>query len=203
METETIPAEGRMERRKREIRHRIVAAAMELFERQGFANTTMEQIAEAADVARKTLYNHFPVKEAIADEYLKGISQELARKARPMLQDLPDTRSRLLAALDQTYAWVEINPEITKACLVYRMKNVCLNGEKQLTGTQSTMAEIIRQGQKKGELRPDLALNRILIYIDLLRGSVVTDWLQDTSKFNLREEMAQMVDMLLYGISTG
>lgn len=58
----------------------------------------MEQIAEESDVARKTLYNHFPVKEAIVDEYVRDISRGLAQEAQEILQNLPDTRSRLLAA---------------------------------------------------------------------------------------------------------
>ena len=63
--------EGRMERKKRKTRQKIVIVAMDLIQRQGFDSTTMEQIAVEADIARKTLYNHFPVKEAIVDEYVR------------------------------------------------------------------------------------------------------------------------------------
>lgn len=42
-----------------------MAAAMALIRAYGFEETTMEQIAEEADIAKGTLYNYFPAKEAI------------------------------------------------------------------------------------------------------------------------------------------
>jgi AcrR family transcriptional regulator len=197
--------EGRMERKKRELRQKIINVAMKLFEQQGFSDTTMEQIAETADVARKTLYNYFPVKEAIADEYLKGISNELAQEVLAKLQNLPDTRSRLLSALDNAYGWVEVNPELTGIVLAYRFKTTYQDSGNELEerGTQRIIAEIIRQGQEAGEIRSDVRWKLLVTYIDLLRGTIVWEWLQDTSGFELREEISKMVDIVLNGISTG
>ncbi|MDF9409988.1 MAG: HTH-type transcriptional repressor KstR2 [Pelotomaculum sp. PtaB.Bin013] len=201
MEPGELPVESRMERKKRETSRKIVKVAMDLFQRQGFNNTTMEQIAEAADIARKTLYNHFPVKEAIVDEYVKGVSKGFAQEIIDSVQNLPDTRSRLLAALDKAYEWVEINPEITGICLGYRFKNVChgsaySDGE---TGTQRVMAEIIRYGQETGEIRRDISIKLLVLQLDILRGSVVMNWLGDKSKYELRKEIAKIVDLFIYG----
>lgn len=201
MEPENIPSEGRLERKKKETRRKIVAVAIELIERQGFNNTTMEQIASEADIARKTLYNHFPVKEAIVEEYVREMSAGLAQRTLSKLDKLPDTRSRLLAALDNAYEWVEINPELTGICLGYRLKNMS-KGEsysKGATGTQSVMAEIVRKGQLSGEIRRDISVAMLVAQIDILRGVVVNDWLKDSSRFELRREMAKIVDLFLYG----
>ena len=62
----------RRERRKREVHDRIVEAATTLFERQGFSATTALEIAEAADVAEKTFYNHFPTKQHLMEELARG-----------------------------------------------------------------------------------------------------------------------------------
>jgi len=209
VEIESIPGEGRMERKKRELRQKIIQVAMKLFEQQGFFNTTMEQIAEEADVARKTLYNYFPVKEAIADEYVKGISNQLAQEVWAKLQNLPDTRSRLLSALNNAYGWVEINPELTGIVLAYRLKtsyyssDKCQDSENELQerGTYRIIAEIMRQGQQAGEIRSDIPFKLLVRYIDLLRGTIVWEWLQDTSAFEIREEISKMVDIVLNGIS--
>ena len=205
MEIDSISGEGRMERKKRELRQKIISIAIKLFEQQGFSNTTMEQIAEEADVARKTLYNYFPVKEAIADEYVKGISNHLAQEVSAKLQNLPDTRSRLLSALNNAYGWVEINPELTGIVLAYRFKTTyqVSGNELEERGTHKIIAEIIRQGQAAGEIRSDVQLKVLVRYIDLLRGTIVWEWLQDTSGFELREEISRMVDIVLNGISTG
>ncbi|MGS0763432.1 TetR/AcrR family transcriptional regulator [Syntrophomonas curvata] len=210
MEIDSISGEGRMERKKRESRQKIINVAMKLFEQQGFSNTTMEQIAEEADVARKTVYNYFSEKEAIADEYVKDISNGLAQEVLVKLQSLPDTRSRLLSALNNAYGWVEINAELTGIVLAYRFKTSYYSCDKyqdsenqQERGTHRIIAEIIRQGQKAGEIRSDVRLELLVRYIDLLRGTVVWEWLQDTSGFDLREEISRMVDIVLDGISSG
>jgi AcrR family transcriptional regulator len=201
MEPRDMPVESRIERKKKKMRQKIVKVAMDLFQRQGFNNTTMEQIAMEADIARKTLYNHFPVKEAIVDEYVKGISQGLAQETFDTMQNLPDTRSRLLAALDKAYAWVEINPEITGICLGYRLKNMFLGHEDSCgeTATQSIMAKIIRQGQQVGEIRRDVSVKLMVEGMNIFRGAIVLNWLKDPSSFELRKEMAKMVDLILYG----
>jgi AcrR family transcriptional regulator len=205
MEPKDVPVENRIERKKKETKQKIIEVALDLFQRQGFNNTTMEQIASEADIARKTLYNHFPVKEAIIDEYVKGISEGLAHETFENLRNLPDTRTRLLAALDKAYEWVEINPEITGICLGYRLKNIYQrsgynNGQ---TGTQSILAEIIGYGQEAGEIRQDISTKILVLQLDILRGAVVMDWLGDKSKFELRKEMAKVVDLFINGAGKG
>lgn len=201
MESMGVPGENRMERKKKKTRQKIIEVALDLFQRRGFGNTTMEQIAETADIARKTLYNHFPVKEAIVDEYVKVISKELAQETLDNLQNLPDTKTRLIAALDKAYAWVETNPEITGICLGYRLKCMSLgsgdcSGE---TGTKIIMTEIIRQGQQAGEIRRDVSVELMVNQLNISRCVIVLNWLKDPSRFELRKEMAKIVDLFMDG----
>ena len=56
---------GLRERKKQATRVAIRDAAMHLFAEQGFAGTTIDQIAEAADVSRATVFSYFPTKEEI------------------------------------------------------------------------------------------------------------------------------------------
>ncbi|MDO0823194.1 TetR/AcrR family transcriptional regulator [Desulfosporosinus nitroreducens] len=199
MEPRDVLVEGRIERKKKETRQKIIKAAMDLIQRQRFDNTTMEQIAEEADVARKTLYNHFPVKEAIVDEYVRSLSREFTQEAFDKLQNLPDTRSRLLETLDKVYEQVEINPEIIGISMGYRLKNMFQGEGYSSGGTQSLIAEIIRLGQQAGEIRQDIQAKLLVKQLDILRGAVVVDWLNDPSRLELRKEMALLVDLFLNG----
>jgi AcrR family transcriptional regulator len=56
---------GLRERKKLATRAAIHDAAMRLYGEQGFARTTVDQIAEAADVSRATVFTYFPTKEDI------------------------------------------------------------------------------------------------------------------------------------------
>ncbi|MGW4381023.1 TetR/AcrR family transcriptional regulator [Kitasatospora sp. NPDC004531] len=60
--TTTAPPDRR-ERRKRETRDRILAAATALIAERGYEATTYDLIAERADLGRQTVFNHFPRKE--------------------------------------------------------------------------------------------------------------------------------------------
>ena len=56
---------GRRERKRNATRVALVEAALALFEEKGFAATTVDEIAERADVAQRTFFRHFPTKEAV------------------------------------------------------------------------------------------------------------------------------------------
>lgn len=59
----------RQGRRKAATRHRILDAADAVFAKRGYAETSLEQIADAADVAVRTIYLHFPSKAALLLAY--------------------------------------------------------------------------------------------------------------------------------------
>src|SRR4051794_34554775 len=67
----TAPPVGLRELRKQRTRERIVAEALRLFAQQGYAATTCEQIAAAAEVSPATFYRYFPGKDEVVlqDEY--------------------------------------------------------------------------------------------------------------------------------------
>jgi AcrR family transcriptional regulator len=67
-------------------RDAIVAAAFELFAAKGYAETTIDEIAERADVAPRTFFRYFPAKEAVLfhgadDQVGEAVAQLRARPA--------------------------------------------------------------------------------------------------------------------------
>lgn len=75
---------GRRERNKRERRRRLEDVALELFERDGFDKTTIEQIAVEAELAPRTFFSYFTTKDdlVLADysERLERILAELEQR---------------------------------------------------------------------------------------------------------------------------
>jgi AcrR family transcriptional regulator len=65
------------ERQVQDTRARIAEAALALFVSRGYARTTIDQIAESAGVGRRTVFRHFPTKEAILFDQL-AVRREVA-----------------------------------------------------------------------------------------------------------------------------
>src|SRR6185436_5244058 len=76
---------SRRERKKEETRERIFKAACKLFRNKGFEATTIDEIAEKADVAKGTFFNYFPRKEAVLGFLSEMWIEEAEEKASSIL----------------------------------------------------------------------------------------------------------------------
>ena len=85
------PAMNRMDRRKMEVRDRILGAAFDLFLSQGVSATTIEEICERADVANRTFFNHFPTRQ----DMMRALAESRLLNLHDVVVDRGDrTRSR-------------------------------------------------------------------------------------------------------------
>lgn len=90
---------GLRERKKQKTREAIRAAALRLFAQRGYEQTTIADIAAAADVAPRTFFSYFPAKEDVVfapyDEVLAQLEERVAE------------RSEAETAIDALRAWIE------------------------------------------------------------------------------------------------
>src|SRR5438105_15051260 len=72
----------RRERKKTVVRERVIARAIDLFSRRGIADVTVDQIAEAADVGKGTIYNYFQTKEDIVVAFMVDLERTVQERVR-------------------------------------------------------------------------------------------------------------------------
>ena len=200
--TDAVPNSGRVERKKEETRQKIISVAMKLFMEQGVAATSMEQVAGLADIARGTLYNYFPVKEAIIDEYIKQKFRQDNPARILRLQKLPDTRARMLMVLNEVLSGVQAQPEIFESYFVYRNQNMISlkPNESARSGLYALEAELIALGQSQGEIRADLPFEILTGLFEFVFVKVAQQFYQDPQKFKTGLVLEQCVDLFMNGV---
>lgn len=88
-----MPEGGTSQRNLVATRRRIAETALDLFQRQGYAETTIDQIASAAKVGRRTIFRHFPTKEAILLDHLAIRREDTLQR----LRERPSTEPLLVS----------------------------------------------------------------------------------------------------------
>src|SRR5437588_7090730 len=109
-ETQSTPwRSSRVEPRKQRTRAAILTAAADLFTRQGYEATTMQEMATLADVGLGTMYGYFPSKEDV----LRTILEERRREARTRGDQAPpgatSTVLRVRAKLEEDWRYLREN----------------------------------------------------------------------------------------------
>ncbi|GAA0407581.1 hypothetical protein Acor_69240 [Acrocarpospora corrugata] len=97
---------GLRERKKARTRRTIQEQALRLFAEQGYDATTIEQIAEAAEISPSTIFRYFPTKEDIVvqDDYDPMLVTTLAGQpaGKPPLRAIRDTFRETMALIPAT-----------------------------------------------------------------------------------------------------
>lgn len=183
---------GTSERRYREKERRkndILNVAEQIFYENGFAATTMDEIAEKTELAKGTLYLYFPNKEALHNAIvLRGMDVLLDRFAGAV-EKQQSGLSKIRAIGDayyefvvehQTYAMImssstsrelsEASPEIVAARL---------SKDAELFGI---MKEAIETGQRDGSINSDLDAHKTAFLVALLTQNYMSAVLQNVAQ---------------------
>jgi TetR/AcrR family transcriptional regulator, cholesterol catabolism regulator len=175
-------------------RERIVAAAVELFARQGFHATSVQAIVENARVTKGAFYHHFQAKEDILFEIMEFLQLDFARRAQAVVSAAEHTGESAAQTIGKIVgASVEMNNDFGAYNLVWvsemrllqdetldsaRVTALVANAQKNLR----LVSDVIRRGIAAGEFRsmPDVgaiavAISSLPSYYKLLSPYKVID----------------------------
>ena len=90
--------------RRAHTRRALVSVARDLFARQGFAATSLEEIVAGADVTKGALYHHFRGKQDLYGEVLAAVEDDARERIRLCIADVADPWERALVGLREFLA---------------------------------------------------------------------------------------------------
>jgi AcrR family transcriptional regulator len=199
---DAIPdGEGRRARKRWQMLEHLSGTAARLFETQGYDAVSMEQIAATADVAKRTLYNHFPTKEALLAYW---IDAQLERDLARLRNDVARRRtflSRVSCVLDASAEWCEEHPAYLMAYLKHRFLAIDgprPRGETEGRDIAEVWRQLIAQGQQAGELRKELAADQLATSFHHLYLGALLRWL-NVPGVSLRREFRAITSLFFQG----
>lgn len=134
---------GLRERKKQKTRSAIQREAMRLFQEQGYDATTVEQIAEAAEISQSTFFRYFPTKEDVVllDDYDPVIAQMITE--RPAGE--PAVTSVRLAMLEAMRVVFAEDQELVRDRISFMLSVPAIRARmfEQATGTQDMFCDVL------------------------------------------------------------
>jgi AcrR family transcriptional regulator len=216
---------GRRERKKLDTRRRIFRAALDLFKEKGFDDTTVEEIAELADVGKGTVFNYFPQKTdfllAAYREWVVVIREDLG----PVESWTEPARTQLLRVFNYLAALGEEHRPFARQVLLENMRQAHLRmaqddprTDQGLPGEWADLVpgeddvavrlleditrEVIRRGKENAEVRPGIDEGPVASIIaatafhTLVRGLV-----QGVSAGDMAADLEKKMDIIFTGIA--
>jgi AcrR family transcriptional regulator len=172
-------AVGRLEKRKRERRLRIYDAAVDLFRSQGFERTTVNQIAEAADVVPATFFNHFPSKNAVLGQMTGEVLAVIELMLKGQLAATQSTRERLTGFVDQAAAQIAETRGLAREVLLELVRTESEPGKPPpyVERIHEPFAAMLREGQERGDVRRDQDAAFLAEMVVGILNAAITNWL--------------------------
>lgn len=183
----------------------IIGAAMQVFARNGFAETRMEDIAQAAGLSKAALYLYFASKEEVLMASLQsflaeGLTDLTALQAAdgPVATRLSTWTEQRMLALQGEAAFLSIGFEFHALAARQTATRQVMQGYYHQY--QTTIAALIQSGIARGEFQATDAHEMALAIISVYEGLTVL-WMLDAAAIDLVGIAVRTVQALLTSIA--
>jgi len=156
---------------KEAIRNFIIDKAKHIFEKKGFKNTTVEDIAKASSISIPTVYNYFPSKKDIFLDVIKSIDSQLDEEIAPIFYSEIDFFDKIDKLLEKLIEFVRKNKEIVRIAFFDSEafsnmahcdgSDLLKNKRKRL----SKLVEFLEEEQNKGSLVYGVSSESISLFL--------------------------------------
>lgn len=195
-----------LDRRMAATRQDILDAAERLFKDAGYADTSMDAIALASGVSRKTLFNYAESKSALIHMLIRRrFSGPYAAPFKEPAVLVTGTVEDLLPPFEHTLKAVWDNRWLLRLGVEHAdlFSSDATDPAFTLEPSREARTVRVRLLQEKGQIRSDVAAERIVRQFEILRNAAFREWLwkADGTLPELREKIAEAMDLMIHGLA--
>ena len=148
----------------RDTRQTIVIAAADLFRKQGYAATTMQQVAEVTGISKGNLTYHFPSKQALYEEVHRQVVDYLMERIlNRSFAEAPDARQAVAEMTRRLRRWFLSDDGHFVGCIFTNLAIETQHSDRAvgtlamsaLATFKTVLAERFAEAQARGEIRTD------------------------------------------------
>ena len=190
-----------MTKQKNKTKKKIVAAAWRLFYKNGYDNTTVDAIIKESGTSKGTFYHYFNGKDGL----LSSLSYLFDDKYEELLLEMDaqmNSFEKLLYLNRELFQMVETSVSRELLATLYSSQLVT-KGEKHLLDQNRIyyrlLNDIVAEGQRRGQIKQDMAAHEIAKAYALCERALLYDWCIYEGSYSIREYGAKMMALFLDG----
>ena len=191
-----------MSKKSRNTKGKIVSAAWELFYKQGYDDTTVDEIIELSGTSKGSFYHYFESKDAL----LGSLSYLFDEKYEELQAQLDPDRNSFDTLIFLNRELFDMIDNRIDQQLISRLYSTQLvkKGEKTLLDSNrlyyKLLKQIVSEGQAKGELTACMTANDIVRLYAMCERALIYEWCMSGWSFSLTAYAQQTLPLLLAGI---
>ena len=183
--------------------HLILEAAVKVFARQGFHQSTVAQIAKEAGVADGTIYLYFKNKDDILVQFFSYRTKQVFERFRAEVKIADNSLDKLRNLIRRHLTEFQRDRDMAVVYQVETHQNSRL-AESQIREMsvmyQDLVSEIVELGQQEGSIRKDLYVGLVKRFILGAVDEVINTWLHSEKEYDLVSMADPLVELFVRGI---
>ena len=185
--------------------HLILEAAVKVFARQGFYQSTVAQIAREAGVADGTIYLYFKNKDDILVQFFSYRTKQVFDRFRAEVNNSVNSLDKLRNLIRRHLTEFQRDRDMAVVYQVETHQNSRL-ADAQIREMsqmyQDLVSDIVETGQQEGRIRKDLYVGLVKRFILGGVDEVINTWLHSDKNYDLVSMADPLVDLFVRGIGT-
>ena len=185
--------------------HLILEAAVKVFARQGFYQSTVAQIAKEAGVADGTIYLYFKNKDDILVQFFCYRTKQVFERFRAEVKTADNSLDKLrnLIRRHLTEFQRDRNMAVVYQVETHQSSRLAESQIRDMSAMyQDLVSEIVELGQQEGSIRKDLYVGLVKRFILGAVDEVINTWLHSEKEYDLVSMADPLVDLFISGIGT-